>query len=250
VTSSTVPATQEKRWITQNHIRKIKDAEEDWQRRATAIRDGTKQSMLSLLEERGFVNQIVGSVFEPQYCTSTNEKPALEKTLTTCSLNGASVLTLALILLPLHSTSAIWYHSWLSAGSSSTATDRRFWYSKLHENICIGLTEAAGWRHIENWRSNRPAGSSTVPSEFGTQGQHGEHASTAQITRSRYGEVRRQKGLHTRVGMEKRSCQQQHMVEQSVGCGVYAPHWAGNANRASAGKGDVSLVHHGVRCRG
>jgi tyrosyl-tRNA synthetase len=52
----------QKRWITRNHIRKIQEAEEDWSLRADAIAAGKKQSMLSLLEERGYVNQIIGYV--------------------------------------------------------------------------------------------------------------------------------------------------------------------------------------------
>ena len=50
----------QKRWITRNHIRRIKTAEEEWAERADMINAGRKQSILSLLEERGYVNQIVG----------------------------------------------------------------------------------------------------------------------------------------------------------------------------------------------
>ena len=59
----------QKRWITRNHIRRIQEAEEDWSLRADAIVAGKKQSMLSLLEERGYVNQIIG------YLTSTSPIP-------------------------------------------------------------------------------------------------------------------------------------------------------------------------------
>lgn len=52
---------QQNRWITQNHIRKIKEAMADWEERAKAIKKGEKQSMLSLLEERGYVHQIIGA---------------------------------------------------------------------------------------------------------------------------------------------------------------------------------------------
>jgi tyrosyl-tRNA synthetase len=50
----------EKRWITQVHIRRIQDAEEAWREQAAEIEAGNMKSMLSILEERGFVNQIVG----------------------------------------------------------------------------------------------------------------------------------------------------------------------------------------------
>ena len=50
----------QRRWITHNHIRNIRAAEEDWEARAKQIRTGKKKSMLTVLEERGFVNQIVG----------------------------------------------------------------------------------------------------------------------------------------------------------------------------------------------
>ena len=55
-------ANEQKRWITRRHIQKIKDAAEDWTSREKAVEEGTKQSMLSLLEERGYINQIIGSV--------------------------------------------------------------------------------------------------------------------------------------------------------------------------------------------
>jgi hypothetical protein len=66
----------QKRWITRNHIRKIQEAEEDWSLRADAIATGKKQSMLSLLEERGYVNQIIG------YLTSTSPMPTTKLTIT------------------------------------------------------------------------------------------------------------------------------------------------------------------------
>ncbi len=56
------PGAQQKRWISRVHIGRIKQAMEDWDQRGKAVREGEKQSMLSVLEERGFVNQIVGSV--------------------------------------------------------------------------------------------------------------------------------------------------------------------------------------------
>lgn len=59
---------EQKRWITRNHIRKIQEAAEDWSLRADAIVAGKKQSMLSLLEERGYVNQIIGYVCLPLHC--------------------------------------------------------------------------------------------------------------------------------------------------------------------------------------
>jgi hypothetical protein len=38
------------------------NAEDAWQQRAKDIREGNLKSMLDILEERGFVNQIVGFV--------------------------------------------------------------------------------------------------------------------------------------------------------------------------------------------
>lgn len=61
-TASQPPQSQQKRWITRSHIIRIKEAMDDWAERADAIKNGKKQSMLSVLEERGFVNQIVGFV--------------------------------------------------------------------------------------------------------------------------------------------------------------------------------------------
>lgn len=55
-----VELTQQ-RHISINHVRKIKIADEEWKGRAQAIEDGKAQSILERLEERGYVNQIVGN---------------------------------------------------------------------------------------------------------------------------------------------------------------------------------------------
>ncbi len=39
---------------------KLRAAEEEWQAKAQKIRSGEKESMLSILESRGYVNQIAG----------------------------------------------------------------------------------------------------------------------------------------------------------------------------------------------
>jgi tyrosyl-tRNA synthetase len=58
---SSRPSTEtSKRWITRNHMRRIKDADVSWGLRADKIETGEKQSMLGLLEERGYINQIIG----------------------------------------------------------------------------------------------------------------------------------------------------------------------------------------------
>jgi len=44
-----------------NQIRRIKEAQDHWAAQAEDVMQGKKQSMLGLLEERGYVNQIVGS---------------------------------------------------------------------------------------------------------------------------------------------------------------------------------------------
>ncbi|KIV78098.1 tyrosine-tRNA ligase [Exophiala sideris] len=59
-TPTTLPISQ-KRSISRNHVRKIQDAEEEWRRRAREIEAGRMRSLLSILEERGFINQVVGS---------------------------------------------------------------------------------------------------------------------------------------------------------------------------------------------
>ena len=57
------PTVSQRRWLTRNHARHIKEAEEDWETRMQDIALGRKQSMLSLLEERGYVNQIIGCAY-------------------------------------------------------------------------------------------------------------------------------------------------------------------------------------------
>jgi hypothetical protein len=53
-------ANQQKRFLSQDYLKKIVHAEKAWQERAKGIRDGDVKSVLDVLEERGFVNQIVG----------------------------------------------------------------------------------------------------------------------------------------------------------------------------------------------
>lgn len=52
---------QQQRHISQNALRKIQTAEEEWEVRAEEIRSGKAKSVLEKLEERGLVNQIVGN---------------------------------------------------------------------------------------------------------------------------------------------------------------------------------------------
>ncbi|KAJ9640181.1 tyrosyl-tRNA synthetase [Knufia peltigerae] len=57
---STVSTTT-RRWITRNHMRKIQEAEEEWRTRAQDIKAGRMPSLFKTLEERGYINQTVGS---------------------------------------------------------------------------------------------------------------------------------------------------------------------------------------------
>src|SRR5262245_40874514 len=50
----------QKRGITQQYIRRTKEAEEQWNQWAQEIREGKRQSFFKMLEERGFVNSVVG----------------------------------------------------------------------------------------------------------------------------------------------------------------------------------------------
>lgn len=53
--------SQQQRNITQNALRKMQTAEEEWLIRAEEIRNGKRKSVLEKLEERGLVNQIIGN---------------------------------------------------------------------------------------------------------------------------------------------------------------------------------------------
>ncbi|KAI9784914.1 MAG: tyrosyl-tRNA synthetase [Peltula sp. TS41687] len=55
------PISISKRTISQNYLRKEKEAEEEWQAQARLIRQGEKKSMLTILEERGYVHEIAGT---------------------------------------------------------------------------------------------------------------------------------------------------------------------------------------------
>ena len=55
------PVQQQRRNITQNHLRRIKTAEEEWHQRKKSIKGGEVKSVLEILEERGLIHQIVGT---------------------------------------------------------------------------------------------------------------------------------------------------------------------------------------------
>lgn len=50
----------QRRSITQGFIKKTLEAKVQWARQATEIKAGRKESMLTMLEKRGYVNQIIG----------------------------------------------------------------------------------------------------------------------------------------------------------------------------------------------
>ncbi|KAL8896532.1 MAG: hypothetical protein Q9207_007664 [Kuettlingeria erythrocarpa] len=54
-------ATLQKRYISQKYLQNTKAAETQWEERHQEIRAGKRQSMLSILQERGHVNAIAGS---------------------------------------------------------------------------------------------------------------------------------------------------------------------------------------------
>ena len=53
---------QQRRWISRNYIRRLAEAEQDVQERARDIGGGRKRSLFDVLEERGYVNQVIGYV--------------------------------------------------------------------------------------------------------------------------------------------------------------------------------------------
>lgn len=50
----------QRRGITQAYLQKTLEAKVEWAKRATEIKAGKQDSMLTMLEKRGLVNQIVG----------------------------------------------------------------------------------------------------------------------------------------------------------------------------------------------
>lgn len=56
----TLNLANQTRSISQGHIKKTLEAKLEWARQATEIKAGRKESMLSMLEKRGYVNQIIG----------------------------------------------------------------------------------------------------------------------------------------------------------------------------------------------
>jgi hypothetical protein len=58
----------QQRGITQQNIRRTKEAAEQWEGFAEEIKAGKRKAFLDHLEERGLLNQVVGSVFLVQAC--------------------------------------------------------------------------------------------------------------------------------------------------------------------------------------
>ncbi|KAI4129258.1 MAG: hypothetical protein LQ338_002310 [Usnochroma carphineum] len=54
------PASAQKRYISQRYTRKVEEAENQWQRKHEKIEAGKRHSMLSILEERGYINAVAG----------------------------------------------------------------------------------------------------------------------------------------------------------------------------------------------
>ncbi len=49
-----------RRFVGQKYLAKKADAAEEWERQAARIRAGKQKSMLSILEERGYIQEITG----------------------------------------------------------------------------------------------------------------------------------------------------------------------------------------------
>ncbi len=80
--------TSQRRSITENYIKKTLEAKIQWARQATEIKAGRKESMLTMLEKRGYVNQIIGCVVRGMPITKgkfpADTLAANEVTLTVC----------------------------------------------------------------------------------------------------------------------------------------------------------------------
>lgn len=68
-------SASQRRSITQNHIKKTLEARVQWAHQATEIKAGRKESMLTILEKRGYINQIIGQDVIP--CPTLEEQCVL-----------------------------------------------------------------------------------------------------------------------------------------------------------------------------
>lgn len=58
--TATTGAPAQRRHISQGFIRKTAEAQEAWDRRADAIREGKQRNLWDILEERGYVKDTAG----------------------------------------------------------------------------------------------------------------------------------------------------------------------------------------------
>jgi len=53
---------QQKRFITQQWLKRVQDGKDEWARHAKEIKDGKRKSFAAHLEERGLIHDVVGYV--------------------------------------------------------------------------------------------------------------------------------------------------------------------------------------------
>ena len=66
-----IPSTvsEQKRWITQNYIRRMKEADDRWAHYAEEIKAGKRKSFVEHLEDRCLIKDYVGLVACPRICS-------------------------------------------------------------------------------------------------------------------------------------------------------------------------------------
>lgn len=110
-------ASSQKRRITHAYTRKAEEARKQWDKRHEQIKVGELQSILSILEERGFVHAIAGLAgFSSSFQPATDRTGGNVMSSMLCSIeNGwgsmwASILQHRLCML------GIWFLSWRFSG--------------------------------------------------------------------------------------------------------------------------------------
>lgn len=56
----TLRLVSQRRCISEDYLKKTLEAKLQWTRQATEIKAGRKESMMTMLEKRGYINQIIG----------------------------------------------------------------------------------------------------------------------------------------------------------------------------------------------
>lgn len=202
-----------KRALHRVYLQKQKNAEKEWQERAKEIRAGKRQSMLDLLESRGYVSQIAGYIYylKSHFQANTDStRNALNKLMTEKRIGayvGIDPTAPSMHvghLLPLMVLYWMYIHGYhVVSLVSHRCQPIQSWLLMIPAWRCNGKGGGSNWTH----NSSRGSGLHHPKS------QHGQHALPAQVPLAESRTLGEELRLQSRVGMESGAGEQQYLAQ-------------------------------------